>query len=214
MTRNIHPECLVKLAGIRFTEMLIQANRIDPAEFQRWVFLPGMRFGSTAKWWGDFGQRDFPHEGVDFCLYEHCSGQVCQLDETTRIPVMEEGIVRAIFRDYLGQAVIVEHGRTADPEDGFLSVYAHTSPREDLHPGVVVGAGEIIATIADTRRSKAKIFPHLHLSLSRPAPDLIYENFVWNSMRDPDRVTLMDPMNLIDGAWRELDCGHGNCLGL
>lgn len=214
MTWNIHPECLVKLAGFRFTQMLIQANRINPSEFQRWAFLPGMRFGSTAKWWGDFGQRDFPHEGVDFCLYEHRSGQVCRIDETMRIPVMADGTVRAIFRDYLGQAVIVEHGTTADHEDRFLSVYAHTRPRADLRPGAAVRAGEVIATTADTRQSKAKIFPHLHLSLARPSPNLVYEDFVWNIMRDPDRITLMDPVNLIDGAWRELDCGQGNCLGL
>jgi hypothetical protein len=57
----------------------------------------------------------------------------------------------------------------------------------------------VIATIADTRRSKARILPHLHLPLSRPSPDLIYENFVWDIMRDPERVTLMDPMGVIKG---------------
>jgi len=200
----------VLLTKNRFTEVFLRANRLDPADFQHWAFLPGMRFGSMAKWWGDCGQRDFPHEGVDLCLYEDRRGEVRRLDETTHIPVMAAGTVQAIFKDYLGQAVIVEHGSAADREGAdresrYLSVYAHTRPRNDLRPGDVIGAGEVIATIADTRRSKAKILPHLHLSLSIPAPDLVYENFVWNIMRDPDRVTLTDPMYFIDGPWRALD---------
>jgi hypothetical protein len=130
---------------------------------------------------------------------------VRRFDETTRIPVMEDGLIRAIFKDYLGQAVIVEHGSAADGENKYLSVYAHTRPRDDLHPGLFVREGEVIASIADTRRSKAKILPHLHLSISMPAPDLVYENFVWNIMRDTGRVTLLDPSGVIEGAWRKLD---------
>jgi len=204
----------VRLVKNRFTEVVLRANRLDPDDFQRWAFLPGMRFGSMAKWWGDFGQRDFPHEGVDLCLYEDRSGEVCRFDETARIPVMADGTVRAIFKDYLGQAVIVEHGSAADGDGKCLSVYAHTRPRDDLRPGAGVGAGEVIATIADTRRSKVRILPHLHLSLSRPSADLIYENFVWNIMRDPERITLLDPMRVINGPWRELDHGYRDRLGL
>jgi murein DD-endopeptidase MepM/ murein hydrolase activator NlpD len=193
----------VDFAKNRFTEMLVEANRIQTENFKRWAFCPGMQFNSPHKWWGDHGQRDFPHEGVDFCLYEDRSGQVHRLDEKTRIPVMADGVVRAMFKDYLGQAVIVEHD---DVQGGgtYLSIYAHTLPQEDLRCGHAVRAGDIIATIADTRHSKAKILPHLHLTLGRPAPELIYENFVWNIMRDPDRVTLLNPMDAIDGPWRVL----------
>ena len=185
----------------RFTEMLLDANRIAAAAFKCWVFRPGMQFNSPRKWWGDCGPRDFPHEGVDFCLYEDCSGQVHRLDGKTRIPVMADGVFRAMFKDYLGQALIVEHD---DLKGGgpYLSIYAHTRPREGLRRGHAVRAGDIIATIADTRHSKAKILPHLHLSIGRPSPDLVYENFVWNIMRDPGRVTLLNPMDAIDGPWR------------
>ena len=191
------------LAKNRFTEMLVEANRIQTEKFKCWAFCPGMQFNSPHKWWGDRGPRDFPHEGVDFCLYADRSGQVHRLDEKTRIPVVADGVVRAMFKDYLGQAVIVEHD---DVQGGgtYLSIYAHTLPQEDLRCGNAVRAGDIIATIADTRHSKAKILPHLHLSIGRPSPDLAYENFVWNIMRDPDRVTLLNPMDVIDGPWREL----------
>ncbi|MEE4111525.1 MAG: M23 family metallopeptidase [Desulfobacteraceae bacterium] len=203
----------MNLAKNRFAEMLVEANRIEAAAFKGWAFCPGMVFGSMDKWWGDHGQRDFPHEGVDFCLYEDRSGQVHRLDEKTRIPVMADGVVRAMFKDYLGQAVIVEH---EDLQGGglYLSVYAHTRPREGLRPGNAVRAGDIIATVADTRHSKAKILPHLHLSIGHPSPDLAYENFVWNIMRDPGRVTLLNPMDAIDGPWRTLDTEDMDGAGL
>ena len=191
-------------AKIPYTEMIMDANSIDPAEFDNWAFYPGMGYGAMDKWWGDFGTRDFPHEGIDICLYATRGGEVRRLDEETRIPVMEEGIVRAMFKDYLGQAIIIEHEGRAANVGPYLSVYAHTRPRDGLRPGAVVRGGEIIATIADTRRSKSKILPHLHLSLGCPSPDLVYENVIWNIMRDPDRVTLLDPMDVVDGTWQML----------
>ena len=193
---------------IRFTAMLVEANHLDIDDFKCWAFCPGMRFGSTDKWWGDFGPRDFPHEGVDFCLYEDSAGRLCQLGASARIPVMDDGIVRAVFKDYLGRAIIVAHEKPETQAGNYLSVYAHTRPGKAARPGRVVRAGEVIATIADTRHSKAGIMPHLHLSLGRPAPDLVYENFVWNIMRNPARVTLKDPMDRIDGPWRELASAH------
>jgi hypothetical protein len=204
-TSKIDPESDMRLAKSRFTEMLIQVNTLDPQDFKYWAFCPGMLFGSTDKWWGDHGHRDFPHEGIDFCLYEDRSGRLLRLDAQTRIPAMDDGVVRAIFTDYLGQAVIIEHETAQSGNGSYVSVYAHTKPREGLRPGVIVQEGDIIATIADTRRSKARILPHLHLSLGRPSPDLVYENFIWNIMRDPDRVALLDPMEAINGPWRELD---------
>ena len=191
----------MKPARIRFTEMLIDVNPIDPAGFNHWAFYPGMGYGAMDKWWGDFGTRDFPHEGIDICLYTTCRGEVGRLDEETRIPVMADGVV---FQDYLGQAVIIEHEDCAPKAGTYLSVYAHTRPRDGLGPGTAVREGEIIATIADTRRSKAGILPHLHLSLGRPSPDLLYENFIWNIMRDPRHITLLDPLDLIDGTWQAL----------
>lgn len=186
-----------------FTARLLRANGLDPDALRAWVFFPGMRYGSSAKWWGDFGRRDFPHEGVDFALFRRPSGELQRLGPETLIPALFGGRVRAVFRDYLGQAVVVEHAGAAG-EKG-LAVYAHTRPREGLAPGVCVEAGEVIAAIADTASSKARILPHLHLSLARPAPGLVYENFVWNRMRDPAQVTLLDPAGHIGGPWEEAD---------
>ncbi len=186
------------VAKTRFTAMLIEANGIDPDGFQSWVFTPGMLFEAPDKWWGDYGRRDFPHEGIDFCLYRDAADNLRRLDESTRIPVMHAGRVRALFTDYLGQAVVIEHDPSAAIPEKAISIYAHTKPLDGILPGVDVMEGDIIACIADTGRSRTNILPHLHLSFGRPSPDIVYEPFVWNQMRDPSRVTLNNPQSLVD----------------
>ena len=170
MIRRFLHDKTVSLKKTRFTEMLIEANGLDPDDFQSWLFCPGMRFDSPDKWWGDLGRRDFPHEGIDFCLYRDGSGRVRRLDHDTRIPVMHDGVVRSVFADYLGQAVVIEHEKTQTEIGTLISIYAHTRPLNHIKPGVFAKQGDIIATIADTSRSKAKILPHLHVTLGHPSP--------------------------------------------
>lgn len=193
------------LKKTRFTEMLIEANGFNPDDFQSWLFCPGMRFDSPDKWWGDLGRRDFPHEGLDFCLYMDGSSRVRRLDQQTRIPVMHDGVVRSVFADYLGQAVVIEHKKTQPEISLLISIYAHTGLLDHIKPGVIVKQGDIIATIADTSRSKANILPHLHVTLGHASPDLVYEKFVWNDMRDPGLVYLLNPEGVIDWPWLALD---------
>lgn len=197
-----------------FTEMLIAANRIAREDFHSWVFCENMTFNATGKWWGDYGSRDFPHEGIDLCLYIDGTGRLCRLDEQTRIPAMHDGVVKALFDDYLGQAVIIEHDGGEAESGTYLSAYAHTVPQAEIKPGVAVKRGSIIATIADTRKSKGKILPHLHYSLARPSPNLVYDRFVWNIMRDPDLVTLLDPLEMIDGPLQVLASQDHRCRKL
>lgn len=205
---------LVSVKKTRFTQMLIEANDLDPNDFQSWVFCPGMLFGSPDKWWGDYGRRDFPHEGIDFCLYMDAGGQTLRLDQTTRIPVMHDGVVRAMFTDYLGEAVIIEHEIIPGVSGKLLSVYAHTRPLTGTKTGAVVKEGNVIATIADTGRSKAKILPHLHFTIGRPSPQLVYEPFIWNMMRDPALVDLLDPLDLIDWPCKVLQKTEGSGLNI
>jgi hypothetical protein len=193
------------LPNSTFIQMLIGTNQPALEDLDIWIFHPGMLFKSLDKWWGDFGTREFPHEGIDLCLYKNRSGQMHKLSPETQIPVIFDGVVRAMFKDYLGQAIIVEHYADNIAKGKFLTVYAHTKPQEEVQPGAQVKKGDIIATIADTKHSKARILPHLHLSLAIPAPDLSYENFVWNIMRDPARITLIGPLNLIKADYHVPD---------
>jgi murein DD-endopeptidase MepM/ murein hydrolase activator NlpD len=195
----------MSLVKTRFTARLIEANGFDPDDFTRWVFCPGMLFGAPDKWWGDYGQRDFPHEGLDFCLYRDAAANLCRLDASTQIPVMHDGCVRALFNDYLGQALVIEHERIPALPGKAISIYAHTKPRDGILPGVKVREGDIIASIAGTGRSKTNILPHLHLSFGQPSLDIVYEPFVWNQMRDPRRVSLKNPQSLVDWSCEKLD---------
>lgn len=205
MLSTLDPVMNMRPKKAPFTEMLIAANAIDREDFQNWVFRKEMLFNAPGKWWGDFGKRDFPHEGVDFCLYADRSGRIKRLGARTRIPVMHDGVVRAVFQDYLGQAVIIEHKREGEPMGKYISAYAHTLPEEGIQPGALVRRGELIATISDTSSSRAKISPHLHLSFGRISPQLKFDNFVWNIMRDPALVNLHDPMEVFDAPYQELD---------
>ena len=193
------------LLKTRFTELMVEANSFASRDFAHWLFCPAMLFNSPDKWWGDHGRRDFPHEGLDFCLYEGRSGQILRLDKNTRIPVIQDGVVRAMFADYLGRALIVEHVDAHDGNRRWLSVYAHTKPLEGIEPGLFVKKGTVIATIADTGQSKAGIFSHLHVSLGLPSDRLSYDRFVWNRMRDPDLVVLLDPLPIIAGHYKVLE---------
>ena len=211
---NSHPVKSVALKKTRFTKMLIEENGLDQNGFDSWIFCPGMLFNSPEKWWGDHGRRDYPHEGIDICLYKDRSKRILRLDEKSRIPVMHEGVVRAIFTDYLGKAVIIEHETSESGNKKFLSVYAHTKPRANVKIGVIVKAGDIIATIADTSRSKANIIPHLHFSLGLPSPSLSFDPFVWNIMRNPDLITLLDPLEVVDWPYQQLDPENPYCFEL
>ncbi len=211
---NLHLMKSVALKITCFTEMLIEENGLDQNGFECWLFCPGMLFNSPQKWWGDHGRRDFPHEGIDLCLYRDRTKRTLRLDVKCRIPVMHDGMVKAIFTDYLGKAVIIEHKTTESENERFLSVYAHTKPRDDVKIGTMVKEGDIIANIADTGRSKARIIPHLHFSLGLPSPSLSYDPFVWNIMRNPDLITLLDPLKVIDWPYQQLDPENTYCLEL
>ena len=211
---NSDPTKTMSLEKSRFTEMLIEENALNQSGFERWIFCQGMLFNSPDKWWGDHGRRDYPHEGIDLCLYQDRSMRIRRIDNKTRIPVMHDGVVKAVFKDYLGKAVIIEHEYTGSNTGRFISFYAHTNPHHDIEVGVIVKEGDIIATLGDTGNSKSHIIPHLHFSLGQPSKSFSYEGFVWNTMRTPEKITLLDPLAVIDWPYQALDAGDPACRQL
>jgi len=194
--------------------MIIEENALDQSGFRRWIFCQGMLFNSPHKWWGDLGRRDFPHEGIDLCLYRDGSRRIRRIDEKTRIPVMHDGVVKAMFKDYLGKTVVIEHENSDNKTGRFISLYAHTTPRCEIEVGVIVKKGDIIATLGDTGNAKSYIIPHLHFSLGVPSKSFSYDGFVWNTIRTPEMIILMDPLAIIDWPYQELDAGDPICREL
>ena len=211
---NSNPTKMVSLTKTRFTEMLIEENALEQSGFERWIFCSGMLFNSPDKWWGDHGRRDYPHEGIDFCLYGDRSQRTRRIDEKTRIPVMHDGVVKAMFTDYLGKAIIIEHENRAIEKGRFLSIYAHTKPQAGLQIGVSVEEGDVIATLADTGKSKSGIIPHLHFSLGLPSRHFSYDRFEWRTIRTPEKITLLDPLQVIDWPNQALALGNTACREL
>jgi len=180
----------------RFTERLLEENALGKEGFECWIFCQGMLFCSLDKWWGDQGRRDHPHEGIDLCLYGNRSRNTRRLDKGTRIPVMHDGVVRVVSKDFLGETIVIEHEMNGIGR--FVSMYAHTEPRPHMKAGVRVKEGDIIGTLGDTGRAKSGILPHLHVSVGIPSHAFSYDRFDWNTMTNPGKIVLLDPLPLMD----------------
>jgi len=127
---------------------------------------------------------------------------------------MHDGVVKAMFKDYLGKAVIIEHKNTDIDTGGFISVYAHTNPYSAIKVGMIVKEGDIIASLGDTSKSKSHIIPHLHFSLGRPSKSFSYDGIVWNTIRTPEMITLLDPLPVIDWPYQTQETGDLACREL
>jgi hypothetical protein len=186
------------LRNSRFTEFLIQKNGLGEGGFKGWVFCTGMLFNSTDKWWGDRGKRDKPHEGLDLCLYKDRNGTILRLGNKAKVPAIYDGKVIVIIDDFLGKSIIIEHSFPDRDSSRLCTIYGHTIPRDNLHVGNIVEEGDIIATLTGPSRSKSNIFPHLHISLGRTSKEISYDRLDWENIGDPNTLTLLDPLQIID----------------
>ena len=179
---------------------MIKENALDKDGFKGWVFCPGMLFNSTDKWWGDLGKRDKPHEGLDLCLYKDRKDTILRLGEKAKVPVIYDGTVVGIVDDFLGKSVIIEHLFSDCGNNRLCSIYGHTIPEDHIHVGNLVKEGNVIATLADSTRSRTNIFPHLHISLGWTTKETSYDKLDWKNIGAPNTLTLLDPMQVV--KWR------------
>ena len=188
----------------RFTEYLIRENALDRHSFKRWIFYPGMLFGSEDKWWGYGGKRDKAHEGLDVCFYMDDRNRILSLDINTKIPVLLGGIVVKVFKDFLGKSIVIEHALQYRDKRRLCTIYGHTIPKDGIGIGDAVKEGEIIASIADAGQSPAKIPSHLHISLGWVSDKVACDRLDWTTMDDPDTITLLDPLDYFDMPFKVL----------
>lgn len=199
------------LRKTRFTEFLIRENALDERDFEEWIFCPGMLFSASNKWWGDQGKRDKPHEGLDLCLYRNRRDRILRLDEKTKIPVMYDGVVVKIINDFLGKSVIIEHSLPGSNNSRFCTIYGHTDPHGSVHVGRIVKEGDIIATLADSSKSKTNIFPHLHISLGWTSKIISYDKLDWETIGATNTLTLIEPLSVIDWHYLVLESALPPC---
>ena len=63
----------------------------------------------------------------------------------TQITVIQDGVVKTMFKDYLGKAIIIEHENSGQDIGRFISFYAHTNPQSEIENGVIVKEGDVIS---------------------------------------------------------------------
>lgn len=178
--------------------MLLNANGIDSDGFSQWAFYPGMLFHSEDKWWGDWGARKRPHEGLDLCLYQGTDGLVRSLDATISIPVMYEGKVVRLVDDYIGQTVFVLHEIYSRNNKQLCSIYGHIDPCEPIENLKPLEKGDIIATICDASIKEAQMASHLHLSVAWVPKSYDCQQLNWETLAHHTEIILLDPLDLIE----------------
>jgi hypothetical protein len=179
-----------------FCRRLVEGNGLVERGFEDWLFRPGMLFGAMTKWWGTPGKRETPHEGLDLCLFLTQGGTVAQLDETIQIPAIWTGTVTAIIDDFLAKTIVMEHEQLSSKTMKRLSLSAHLQPLAGVIPGQHVEAGEMIGTIASTRRRRSRIAPHLHLSVGLISSDVDSCSLTWTKIARRQEIQLLDPLGL------------------
>ena len=194
------------LRKTRFTEFFILENALDDQGFKEWLFYPGMLFNATEKWWADQGRRDTPHVGLDLCVYRDRQDRIHSLNEKVKIPVMYGGIVVRTVDDFLGKTVIIEHSLSNSDKSRLYTFYGHINPYGDFQAGRTFEEGDIIATLADSKKSKANILPHLHISLGWASQAISYDKLDWETIGATNTLTLLDPLHVIDWSYMLSDC--------
>ncbi|MCP4022473.1 MAG: hypothetical protein GY729_11580, partial [Desulfobacteraceae bacterium] len=108
-----------------YLDAISNANGLQVKNNSGWLFYPGMLFGSSQKWWDDFGTRTSCHEGIDILFYQTFSNQIQHLDETTKIPAMEDGSILNICDDLIAQTIVIQSPLNISSAYKTVMVYSH-----------------------------------------------------------------------------------------
>lgn len=181
-----------------FDECLVSLNSLSDAGFEEWVFYPGMLFNAATKWWGDKGNRNRPHEGLDLCLFRTGDGEIRHLSKEVIIPLILDGEVAKTSSDFLGESVFVYHNIYNKLRGQLLTAYGHLKLDERVCSGKVFQEGEPLGSISDTGDRKGGILPHLHISVAWISKSLRYEDLNWECISDPSVAVLLDPLEVLD----------------
>jgi murein DD-endopeptidase MepM/ murein hydrolase activator NlpD len=198
---------LRRLSGVKipgFHDSLVSLNHIPIQQFSEWAFYPGMLFGAKGKWWGDKGERDTPHEGLDICFYKTGREKLLPVVPGTLIPSAFDGLVVKVSPDFLGESVFIRHDGIAEGQARLMTIFGHTSPVEGLGAGSHVARGEVIGSVARPRPGQ-KVPPHLHVSIAWVNEAATDTELDWARIAGSKNVTLIDPLTVLSLPHSVLD---------
>lgn len=186
-----------KPGAMGFEKRLVSLNTLHDAGFEEWVFYPGMLFNANTKWWGNRGNRNRPHEGLDLCLFRTRDGEVRHLNKGAIIPVFFKGEAIKTTSDFLGESVFVHHDIYNKLGEQLLTAYGHLKLDAEVYPGRVFKGEDSLGSIADIEDSSVEILPHLHISVAWLSKSIRYEDLNWESISDPGMAVLLDPLAVL-----------------
>ena len=192
-----------------FVSHLIHINNLDACDVDRFIFFPGMLFGSKKKWWGEKGVRGSSHEGLDLCFFESAGNENFRMDETTHVPMLYDGCVEHITDDFLGKTVITRHCFDDSNQPEILSLYGHLNPDTNLKVGDNLKEGQVFAKIGGFANQKKILLPHIHISLAKP--DLLppANCLEWEFLNTVDRSVFIDPLTAISPKYTIIEYDDG-----
>jgi hypothetical protein len=189
------------LPEIMFCGYMVDCNNLHAKGFSCWAFYPGMLFQSMERWWGNGGNRNKSHEGIDLCLYRDTSGNIYCLDKAAQIPVLYKGFIKRIIDDYLGKTVFVAHDIHDGKGNQFYTIYGHLELLEGIESGLILEEGRIFASITDGEKKRLSILPHVHISVAWIPENFPLANLNWEVMNESPRITLLNPLNFFNGNY-------------
>lgn len=166
-------------------------GRENGLDVRNWLFEPGMRFGARRQWWGSRRQRQTPHEGVDFRFFEDHAGQRHVLGVDTRVVAMYDGVILALFDDFLGQTILVAHDVLAAGKR-LHTLYGHCRPAAAITNGSRIGEGTSLGTLSASEGKTTS--PHLHLSLAWLTESFAAVVVSWPQLLRSAEVCFIDPL--------------------
>ena len=180
-----------------FFNKLVEIN--DLKSFKEWFFYNGMLFKRIEKWWGRAGNRPSQHEGIDIGFYKDTTNRIQTLKNPFKIPVVADGTVIEISDDdLLGKSIFVRHEIFDKDKKVLHSVYAHSTPAEELKVNDRVKKGFIIGSVADISSRNLMISSHLHISMIWLTDDYPNELLKWQILPDSKDTVLADPFEFLD----------------
>lgn len=174
-----------------FTEYLVRLNAL---RFVKWIFEPGMFFRSEIKWWGDKGPRGHQHNGLDLVLYEAADGTIEALGKETKVPIVYDGRIVNVIKDFLGYSVFAVHDIHIDGSR-LYTIYGHVLPDPGVSVGNLLSEGSMIGAIAGD--SDTEVPSHLHISVAFIPEALPPKGFTWDLLDNNDSVLFIDPQRII-----------------
>ena len=182
-----------------FTRELRRLNGSTRAELRQWLFVAGMRFGDTDKWWKEGEARSRPHEGLDLLFFLDDNGGRHLLPPGTIVPPLLAGIEVARSVDFLGETIIITHDHWDEAGRRLHTFYAHLQLEKPARSGRAVAIGDRVGRIAASAHPAPACPPHLHLSLAWVGEAYPIKDFRWEGFNPSELFVPVDPVVLVTG---------------